>query len=411
MNLTKSHSYRDFILVLLLVFVSGVPAIRSWLGQYVFIYAFVAIIPFIKYKYFVGKTNQFILWIVFSAVVFIAHYFTLSAVSLLADLNYLLRIIVAFCVVAIVGDKFIKTYVKVIYVICILSLVFWLFMNIIGIKIGFNVDDFYKSVLVYNTTEGSFRNSGPFWEPGAFQGYINLALLFLVADLNNTLKYAKNYFFVFVVTILTTQSTTGFLVTGIIAIYVLLKMRTGATSKILWTTILIGGIIYMFQLDFMGDKLTEQYEAFTYTSYSDLRIDHGRFTSMIINWHYIEKHPLFGNGLLLETRYADDIGLMEVVGFGNGFTDFIANMGILYALLYFISIFKRATSIKVYQCFFVGVVILLLQGECFMNYPLFFTLVFLEGSMFYRNYYKGSLEPSLKRKTVSLNRQGELLSC
>ena len=61
------------------------------------------------------------------------------------------------------------------------------------------------------------RNCGPFWEAGAFQGFLILALLFLLHNVKNDeldireLKAARNKFVLFCITILTTKSTTGYI--------------------------------------------------------------------------------------------------------------------------------------------------------------------------------------------------------
>lgn len=57
----------------------------------------------------------------------------------------------------------------------------------------------------------SLRNSGPFWEPGAFQGYIWIAVLFLLFDIDKKcIKYRKAVLALFIITLLTTQSATGY---------------------------------------------------------------------------------------------------------------------------------------------------------------------------------------------------------
>ena len=58
------------------------------------------------------------------------------------------------------------------------------------------------------------RNSGPFWEAGAFQGFILLALLMLLYDVDKGMikgQRRKWFFLLFVITIMTTGSTTGYI--------------------------------------------------------------------------------------------------------------------------------------------------------------------------------------------------------
>lgn len=55
------------------------------------------------------------------------------------------------------------------------------------------------------------RNAGPFWEPGAFQGFIFIALFLLLFN-KELFKYKVIILVTFVLTLITTQSTAGYLV-------------------------------------------------------------------------------------------------------------------------------------------------------------------------------------------------------
>lgn len=56
------------------------------------------------------------------------------------------------------------------------------------------------------------RNSGPFWEPGAYQGFLLLALLMLIYDVDEGLIVKrKSYLLLLLITILTTQSTVAYI--------------------------------------------------------------------------------------------------------------------------------------------------------------------------------------------------------
>lgn len=382
----KAHySFRDYFLVFLLFFLSGSRAIDAWFGKFVYLYAFLTILPFVRTYHIDGRLKKMWKWVALSAIVFVAHYISLPIVGVLADLNFIMRLIVAFLIVSIVGERFVCLYIRVIYIICVISLIFF-GLDILGIRLGFDIDGIYQSILFYNHTYNRtiFRNCGPFWEPGAFQGYINLAILFMLSNLEYTLQNNRKYYFVFIVTILTTLSTTGYLVLGLMVVYVLFKMKASLFVRILSVAAVSVLFVYVSRAEFMGEKLSSQIEDAQEVSVLDESINHGRFSSIVMNWHYIQKHPLFGNGLLLETRYSDHYLFMNVEGFGNGFTDFISNMGILFAIIYFVTVYRIPPPIKYYPLLTLFVIILLLQGECYMGYPLFFSLIFLEKEMFFQ---------------------------
>ena len=110
-------------------------------------------------------------------------------------------------------DSFIKLYIQVLLIMCIYSCICY-FLNLI-----FNftastpaLGTLYKMWMGQNIRSFS-RNSGPFWEPGIFQIYINIALYFALFFFKN--KAGKTpwvHIVVFCITILTTISTTGYLV-------------------------------------------------------------------------------------------------------------------------------------------------------------------------------------------------------
>ncbi len=72
----------------------------------------------------------------------------------------------------------------------------------------------------------STRNAGPFWEPGAFQGFLILAILMLVLEVDNKLlKHRKLYFVILTITLLTTQSTTGYIIFLFIVVFFWKKIQ------------------------------------------------------------------------------------------------------------------------------------------------------------------------------------------
>ena len=113
-----------------------------------------------------------------------------------------------------------EKYLRIIYIICIVSLVCWA-CGLFGIAIWnflpssgegqyrtlfFHAFDMFKGTI-------SERNNGPFWEPGVFQIYINIACILLLFD---NQKINKKVLAVYLLTLLTTISTTGYISFAII---------------------------------------------------------------------------------------------------------------------------------------------------------------------------------------------------
>lgn len=144
-------------------------------------------------------------------------------------------------------DSFTKHYVDVMCVLSIVSLIcFVVYMLIPSIRyialVQNNAGNTYSCLFFYVGGGNFNRNYGLFWEPGAYQTFINLALLFEVCKD----KPKISTILILIVTVITTYSTTGYLALGLILI--LLYIRKGANSKLKLTItpILFIGFIFAY---------------------------------------------------------------------------------------------------------------------------------------------------------------------
>lgn len=111
------------------------------------------------------------------------------------------------------------------------------------------------------------RNSGPFWEPGAYQGFLVLAILCLLFDRNNSVKMRKTKLLLFFGTILTTASTTGYILLIVILVFYNKKIESlfiqsgKKKHKNLYkaaTLIIVAGVLgYILVSGNIGDKFSE----------------------------------------------------------------------------------------------------------------------------------------------------------
>ena len=133
-----------------------------------------------------------------------------------------------FCAASIPGSEFVRKYVNVIVVFAAISLVGFVCGFIIP-SVAFlfpvtNVPDasveYYNAgVYVFMASKGfsglvlTTRNAGICWEPGCYQCFLNLGLLFLL-EKEKKEHYKKFFlcFFILIVTIITTVSTTGIII-------------------------------------------------------------------------------------------------------------------------------------------------------------------------------------------------------
>jgi len=139
-------------------------------------------------------------------------------------------------------DDFSRCYIKI---ILFLSVVSWFYFPIVYFQIPSPLPDFisivdtpysnfalfgiYRAEMPagFNDMYYVFRNSGLFWEPGAYQIFINSAVY--LAMVQNQLSKLK--LIIFFITILTVGSTTGFLVFAILAVVHFSRTRQNMTAK------------------------------------------------------------------------------------------------------------------------------------------------------------------------------------
>lgn len=147
-------------------------------------------------------------------------------------------------------SEFIDSYVYVLKLICVISLIGYMAFLIVPELHNFfvvtNLADLKATNLVlYIDTANNKRNMGMFWEPGAFQTFINLALMFEVSKENPN----KINVVIFVLTVLTTYSTTGYI--GLLFIGLLFFVRKGTNIKAK-IVLLVLAIAFMLIIFFNG---------------------------------------------------------------------------------------------------------------------------------------------------------------
>lgn len=81
--------------------------------------------------------------------------------------------------------------------------------------------------------------------------------------------------------LITTYSTQGYLLILVYLFYVLLTTRVRRYLFLLMPFV-VGGVMFVSSLDFMGEKIQTQLDATESVDINGERVDHGRFTSMIL---------------------------------------------------------------------------------------------------------------------------------
>lgn len=290
----------------------------------------------------------------------------------------------------IVAKDFAHCFVRIMLIFAVISLPFYIAANtgLYGVLLSiadklpqFGVDNMIsigkqeglRTLYFYNVYDSDFtvmnlrRNPGPFWEPGRFTIYLNLAILINLFYFKMPIFSKKNI--ILIVANLTAMSTTGISVMLIIFIVYVLKGNTSKTKKIIWGTILLASIPAILSLDFMSDKIGGEM--------SD-DATHSRFGAIAYHITQIEKSPFLGFGPFLSTVFG-----MDLASSPNGVSDSVRYFGIPMAV-YIWFLLYRGTNIyiigKTERIATFVVLMMLAFTQTIMTSPFYYMLYFFANS-------------------------------
>lgn len=241
---------------------------------------------------------------------------------------------------------FIIVFEKIIWWITLISVpIFILCFFVPGIRAvvptvtnsGFNTyANFFVTVVpLWDTDSSLFRMYGPFSEPGVYQIYLNLSLLFHIYINNGQLQLKKAI--VYILAVLLTQSTTGYLCLAIVLIsYIFRKNRGKSKYKNYFISALI---IVAFTILYIRTSLftaeSEVFDKFTNESVSAV----SREASITVNAEIFMKSPIFGVGFSSVSSIFEGI-CKSKYGFSQGISNtntvlfYFATLGIFFGLLF-----------------------------------------------------------------------------
>lgn len=230
-----------------------------------------------------------------------------------------------------------------------------------------------KTLWIYQVqtefTRDYIRNSGPFWEPGRFTIYLNIAIFFCLYHF----KYRINSKQVILLILcnLTTVSTTGYITMFLILGFYIFNGNSRRTTKTVLALFMIIALYFVLQADFMTEKISG--EMSSNEAYS-------RFGAIAYHYSQIKESPLLGFGPYLKDVFGFDLAVSP-----NGLTDSIRFFGLPCALYLWYLIYKgsftylRADSKRVNIVFLLSVLILAFT-QTIMNSP-FLYLLYAMGAM------------------------------
>jgi hypothetical protein len=182
---------------------------------------------------------------------------------------------------------------------------------------------------------GLIRNSGPFWEPGAFGGYLMLALIFNTL-LHHTLFRKENL--IYLAAILTTFSTTTYLA---LLFFTMAYFFIGIKNPIIkWGSLIVFLLIAFIsfqKIDFLGEKISKELRE---TKYQALKKGGDtRMASAYLDLKEVQENAVtlfFGRGSHPDTRIQ---GPDKEVLRTNGITDLLSRFGLIFFLFSIVALY------------------------------------------------------------------------
>lgn len=217
------------------------------------------------------------------------------------------------------------------------------------------------------------RNTGLFWEPGAFQAYISLALILYLQK-----EDARFFEFVlFTIATITTFSTTGYIVYALIFIFVLPKSTLYKKNKKWFTTLTVtlGFLLFSFSAFLIGD------ESSTFGKLSagkdESHTTYVRYYSVVTPIKAFITNPILGLGYSGLQKFSEhDLQGQVTCTFINYFGMFGVFYGALMARGYY-RLAKKLFKYKMLSLIGLGLFFMITFSENMIRMPIFIVLPLL----------------------------------
>jgi len=337
--MTPTPTYQHYALTYLLILISG-SSLYNDNKEMMLVSVFSCLVALM----FISKKRIsiifFFYYLLMLAILLTLFFYTQGSLSLASIVGMMMSLFIAYAILSIVKEHFLESFVRVVMVIAVVSL------------IGFSIDTMgFKPVMlsilpgevwrpIYNFDYHIHfeRNNAIFYEPGAYQIYLNAAIFVLAFSNVSIPKKTKLVFFaIFVLTLLTTGSTTGYLMFAFLILVILLKSQL-LIGK-LKVGLLVFGVMAMASSPLLiNEVIVDKLER--YTSIQDIT-DSGdrRSLDVLVDIEVFKNHP-FGAGYNEYARNFAQVGqLKEGTGSSNGFTRTFAIYGFPFTLFFFGSMF------------------------------------------------------------------------
>lgn len=302
--------------------------------------------------------------------------FFTSEPNINAYISYSIRLVSAFLVAESfeLGDFEERLYRYVLLIALISLFAYVLRLNEPG-GLGFTT---HLGLFRTSNLNGTIRNAGVFWEPGAYQLFLNLVLFFYLKKNNfrllgkGTSKKRLVVVAILILTIISTMSTTGYLLLLInfLTLYVSSYKQIKRRNKVLVGIPLLVGLAVLF-----GQMIGSDTVAGKFTGTGNIASTSIRMNDIVGSIQIILDHPFgMGHGTKL---YYNTLTDYAIVNNSSGILAATCHFGILYGNPFVVCIFlfmRRYMGHYWLPC----LLIILLTGlnENFYYYPVYCVFLF-----------------------------------
>jgi O-Antigen ligase len=314
------------------------------------------------YLYFENyiKPLFFYMTALFAGIV-VVYYVLNGAVNGVTYLGFFIKIYLAYCCRDLCKDDFFDYFVRIIYVLTGISLVFFT-LQLINFDFFYNLNNFFgvekdltakaSSIIFTMVPIHEFRNCGFMWEPGSFVTVLIMTYYINIFKQGASLFSKENI--VFLIAIITTQSTMGILSLlipfGLLLGDVVVQNRTyKQLSIVIVPTVLITMLVVFTQVDFLYKKivsevttLDEEMDIVAKGEKEDYIVAVSRSASVILDMPAIKKHPLLGLGIDMRTTGFSKLGYSEKLQTACGSTILLLRFGLIGFVIYTVLLYKNA---------------------------------------------------------------------
>lgn len=366
----KRVSFFEYFLVFVLIIYSGhankFVAEGSNLGSPIWFLIPVVLAGFLIIRRRIPFNWQFYLLIFCFLIYFIAVTIKYGELRPKYFLNYAFLFFVAYVTVKGLKGDFFHIYEVIIFYSAIIGLLFWVIQYVLGGDILYNllgkitsihefsnVSENGLNIIVYSVQPSSSsyrfdflppRNCGFAWEPGGFAVYLCLAILSNLF-ISNKAKNSSLRFWILLFALISTQSTTGYVILLVILGFYFLNKNLNIVIILL--PLIVAALVFIFSLPFMKDKIislikeTGDVNSIVESSIGrETSINPQRFASFMIAFRDFQDNPVLGLGGQDEESWTYKIGanVSKITGIGY----ILSQFGIVGFLFFTIASLKTS---------------------------------------------------------------------